>query len=284
MTDTRGYIAAIASAFVFGLGAPAATSAPAEAAPSGPESVITDAADTRPAPGAVPQRVGKATPMTDEARAAARQRRATRSEEKDAEADRHTPTPARDASEPDHFRGQIVKVEDAAIEVQTGDGQTVHLGLSNNLTIIKLTKGSFTTVDFGSYVGSVAVRMEAYSPIVRDSLSWLHKGFELRVIDEQLRGIALGHKTWDLAQESIIAHGWVDDLEGRVLSIKYGPTEMEETDVEVPRDVPVLKMSLGDRSLINPGSHVMAGAQKGADGNYAAVYLFVGKDGVVPPL
>jgi hypothetical protein len=195
-------------------------------------------------------------------------------------------TPARaDEAEPDHIRGQITKVEASSIDVKTGDGKTVSLGLSENLTIINLTKAKFTDVYFGVYVGSVAVRLDEYSPIIRDSLSWLHKGFELRIIDDKLRGIALGHRKWDLTPDSVIAHGWVDDLEERVLSIKYGPTEIEETDVQVPRDVPILKMSLGDRSLIKPGLPVFAGAQKnGADGKYEAVFIFVSQDGIVPPM
>lgn len=194
---------------------------------------------------------------------------------------------AQDA-EPDHIRGQLSKVEAASVVVKTADGKAVRLELSNNLTMISLSKASFADVDFGTYVGSVAVRLDVNSPIVRaiprDSLSWLHEGFELRIIDEQLRGIALGHTKWDLTPESIIAHGWVDDLEGRVLSIKYGPTEDEETDVDISREVPILRMSLADKSLLKPGAHVFAGAQKGADGKYVAVFIFVGKDGIVPPL
>jgi hypothetical protein len=89
---------------------------------------------------------------------------------------------------------------------------------------------------------------------------------------------------WDRTPNSIMTHGWVDDMEDRVLSIKYGPTDGEETDVEVGRDIPILKMARGDKSLLKPGVRVFAGAQKGADGNYVAVFIFVGKDGVVPPL
>jgi hypothetical protein len=202
----------------------------------------------------------------------------------DAAADRSTPAPQQDKAEPDHFRGVITKVDGSSIALKTRDGKTVRLGVLDNVTVISLAKGSFTAVDFGVYVGAVAVRLDEYSPIVRDSLSWLHRGFELRIIDEELRGIALGHKKWDLTPDSIIAHGWVDDIEGRVLSIKWGPTEQEETDVETPRDVPVLKMSLGDKSLIKADAHIFAGAQKGADGRYVAVFILVGKDGIVPPL
>jgi hypothetical protein len=207
-----------------------------------------------------------------------------RSQTKDAAADDHTPKPVQDAAEPDHIRGRVTLVEASLFAVKTGEGRTLRIGLHETTTVIGLSKGSFAEVDFGVYVGAVAVKLEEYSPIVRDSAVWLHKGFELRIIDDKLRGIALGHKKWDLTPDSIISHGWVDDLEIRVLSIKWGPTDYDETDVEVPRDVPVQKMSLGDKSLIQPGASVFVGAQKGSDGKYVALFVLVGKDGIVPAL
>lgn len=185
---------------------------------------------------------------------------------------------------PDHIRGQITAVEDSAIVIETSDGTPVRLETSDDLTIFGLTKASFIDVDFGTYVGAVSVRLDDYSPIVRDSLSWLHKGFELRIIDEELRGIAVGHDTWDLTSETVVTHGWVDDLEIRVLSIKFGPTEEEETDVDIPRDVPIHRMSLGEKSLIKPGAHVFAGARKGSDGDYVAAFVFIGEEGVKPAM
>lgn len=185
---------------------------------------------------------------------------------------------------PDHIRGQITAVEETAIVVETRDGTPVRVTTSEGLTIFGLSQASFTEVDFGTYVGSVSVRLDDYSPIVRDSLSWLHRGYELRIIDEELRGIAVGHDTWDLTPETVVTHGWVDDLEIRVLSIKFGPTEEEETDVDIPRDAPVLRMSLGDKSLIRPGAHVFAGTRTGPDGNRVASFVFVGEDGVKPPM
>ncbi len=189
-----------------------------------------------------------------------------------------------DPNEPDHIRGKITELDNGSMLVKTVGGETLRLAVSDNITVIKLSKGRWQTVDFGTYVGAVAVRLNKYSPIVRDSLSWLYDGFELRIVEESLRGIAVGHKKWDLTPESVIAHGWVDDMEGRVISIKYGPTEEEETDVEVGRDIPVLKMALGDNSMIKPDSHVFAGGQKDANGKYTAVFVFIGEDGVKPPL
>ena len=191
--------------------------------------------------------------------------------------------PAR-ADEPERLRGQVTRIEGTTLVLQVSEGRTVRLALPGGLTVFALSKASFADVDFGRYVGAVSEKLgdHIYSPIVRDSLSWLHKAFELRIIDESLRGIAVGHTKWDLTSGSVMTHGWVDDLEERVISIKYGPTEEEETDVEISRDVPITRMSRGDLSLIKPGVRIFAGAHKGPDGRYAAVFIFVGKDGVVP--
>ena len=188
------------------------------------------------------------------------------------------------AGEPDHIRGEITSVQGSTMVVKARNGRNVRVTLPENLTVISLSKGSFTEVDFGVYVGAVAYQLNEYSPIVRDSAVWLHKGMELRIIDEKLRGIAIGEKKWDLTAVSKIAHGWVDDLEDRVLSIKWGPSDYDETDVEVPRDVPIHRMALGDPSLLKPGIHVFVGAQRGADGKYTAAFVFCGKDGIVPAL
>lgn len=190
------------------------------------------------------------------------------------------------AQDVDRIRGQVMGVEAGAMTMKTLDGRTVRLRLTPNVTVFVLSKASYADIDFGTYVGSVSERMgdDKYSPILRDSLSWLHRGFELRIIDESLRGIAVGHTKWDLTPVSVMTHGWVDDQEDRVISIKYGPTEEEETDVEISRDTPVTKMTRGDLAAVKVGERVLAGAQKGPDGQYSAVFMFVGKDGVVPSM
>lgn len=186
--------------------------------------------------------------------------------------------------EGDHFRGQIVSIQDAAMVLKTGSGKLVTIGLPTNLTVLKLTRGSFAELEMGAYVGVVSYQLMDSGSIVRDSSVGLRRGLELRIIDEPLRGIALGQKKWDLTPASVIAHGWVDDIEDRVISIKWGPSDHDETDVEVPHDVPVNRMSLGDARLLKAGVHVLVGARKGPDGKYVASFVFCGKDGMVPPL
>jgi hypothetical protein len=199
-----------------------------------------------------------------------------------------SPPVASQGTEPDHHRGQITAVEADAITLKTRDGRTLRLAFAENGPVFTLSKASFTNVDFGLYVGSVAVRLEMTSPIVRatprETISWLYLGKELRIIDEKLRGIAVGFKKWDFPAGSSMTHGWVDDLENRVVSIKYGPTQDEESDVLVGPDVPVTRMSPGQRSDLKVGAHAFVGASKGADGKPSAVFVFVGKDGLVPSL
>jgi hypothetical protein len=189
-----------------------------------------------------------------------------------------------DDAEPDHFRGVITAVEGSALVLKLKGGQTARLQMTDEATVLALSKSRFTEVDLGTYVGATAYRLDEYSPIVRDSAVWLHRGYELRLIDEKLRGIALGEKKWDLTPVSIIAHGWVDDLEDRVLSIKWGPSDYDETDVEVPRDVPIHRMAFGERSLLKPGVPVFAGANKGAGGRYSLAFIFCGVADAAPAL
>jgi hypothetical protein len=191
-------------------------------------------------------------------------------------------------ADPDHVRGQISTVEAGAVTIKTPDGKTLRLALPDAVAVFTLSKASFSSVDFGVYVGSVAMRLDMTSPIVRatprETISWLYQGQELRIIDEKLRGIAVGFKQWDFPKGSSMTHGWVDDLENRVVSIKYGPTQDEESDVLVGKDVPVTRMSVGERGDIQAGAHAFVGATKGADGKLGAVFVFVGKDGLVPSL
>jgi hypothetical protein len=43
-------------------------------------------------------------------------------------------------------------------------------------------------------------------------------------------------------------------------------------------------MSLGAKDLLKPGARVFAGAQKSEGGKLNALFIFVGEEGVVPPM
>src|SRR5258706_10487699 len=88
--------------------------------------------------------------------------------------------PARaEEPEPDRIRGVISEVGNPSIVVKTRDGKDVRIEVPDNVSIFSLSKGRFTDVDLGTYVGAVAVKMDEYSPIVWVSGVFLLKGFEL---------------------------------------------------------------------------------------------------------
>lgn len=184
------------------------------------------------------------------------------------------------------LRGQVGRADKAVLELSTASGQAAQLALSEATTVFSLSKASFSDIDFGLYVGSVSEKLgdNIYSPIVRDSLSWLHRSYELRILDDSLRGLALGHQPWDRTRTSVMTHGWVDDMEDRVISIKYGPTDEEETDVELGRDIPFLRMARGSIGALQPGQRIFAGAQRAGGGKLVATFIVAGKEGIVPPL
>ncbi len=197
-------------------------------------------------------------------------------------------TPRADEVEPEHHRGQISSVDPSAVTIKTPDGRSLRLDLPERLAVFTLSKASFSNIDFGQYVGSVAVKLDITDPIVRatprETIGVLFQGHELRIIDEKLRGIAVGFKKWDVPKGGSMTHGWVDDMDGRTVTIKYGPQREEQSDVLVGKDMLITRMSLGARSDIKAGAHVFVGATKGPDGKLGASFVFIGADGLVPSL
>lgn len=193
-----------------------------------------------------------------------------------------------DDVEPEHLRGQISSADAGVLTIRTADGRSLRLDLPEQLAVFTLSKANFSNIDFGQYVGSVAVRMDITNPIVRatprETIGVLFQGHELRIIDENLRGIAVGAKLWDVPAGGSMTHGWVDDMDGRTVTIKYGPKREDQSDVLVGKDMPITRMSLGARSDIKAGAHAFVGATKGPDGKLGASFVFIGKDGVVPSL
>jgi hypothetical protein len=67
----------------------------------------------------------------------------------------------------------------------------------------------------------------------------------------------------------------------RKLVLKY---KDGEKTVVVPPGTPVVTVEASDRSQLEPGTHVVAVASRQADGTPLAQRVYVGKDGVVPPM
>ena len=76
-----------------------------------------------------------------------------------------------------------------------------------------------------------------------------------------------------------LEHDWVA-TEGSFVMEAPGETHT----LVVPDDVPVVDLEAGDKSLLQPGAHLVAFGPKSADGSIDAKRIIVGEKGAVPPM
>jgi len=172
---------------------------------------------------------------------------------------------------PQHVRGQITAADPSSISVRTRDGQTVKLAIANDTGVSLISKLDFASVPKGSFVGAAAI------PQSDGTL----KAQEVLVFPEAMRGIGEGHRPWDLTPDSTMTNAVIDDIKGRVYTLKYKDGQKLVT---VPPEAPIVTTGRGSKDLLKPGAHIFAVARKDADGGLTAARVAVGKDGLVPPM
>jgi hypothetical protein len=174
-------------------------------------------------------------------------------------------------SPPQHVRGQIVAADASSISVRTRDGHSVRLAIADDTGVSLISRLDIASVTKGSFVGTAAV------PQADGTL----KALEVLVFPEAMRGIGEGHRPWDLTPDSTMTNAVVEDIKGRVYTLKYKDGEKMVT---VPPEAPIVTTGRGSKDLLKPGAHIFAVARKGPDGGLIAARVAVGKDGLVPPM
>ena len=182
-----------------------------------------------------------------------------------------------------HVRGQITAADDSSITVKTRAGATVRLAFAPDPSVTSLMKADFSEVKVGTYIGSAAVPLRPATRTCSGSGCKEPKltALELRIFPESMKGAGEGQREWVLTPDSRMTNGMVDDVEGRVLSIKY---KGNDVDMHVPTNAPVVNIGSGDKGLLKPGALIFGVAQKGADGNLTALRISAGSDGLIPPM
>ena len=175
----------------------------------------------------------------------------------------------------EHIRGTVSAADAGAITVAKMGGGSVTVALPDNVRVSGLAKASLASVGKGTYLGTTAVPGDGGMLVAK----------ELHLFPEPMRGVAEGHRPWDLAPGSTMTNANVDlvveQVEGRVLTLSYkGGTQK----VLVPADAPVVSIVGAERDELKPGAKVFVVAGKGADGKLSAVRISVGKDGLMPPM
>lgn len=171
-------------------------------------------------------------------------------------------------------RGTIIAVDGDALKIHTTRGDDVAVGITKETQVRGVTLATISEVVPGSYIGSAA------TPQPDGTL----KALEIHVFPPDMRGAGEGHRAWDLGKNGTMTNGTIGDLvlsNGRTMTVKY---KSGEKKILIPEDVPIVKLEVGDRSLLVPGTKVVLFAKKDASGKLTALFISAGKNGVTPPM
>ena len=180
--------------------------------------------------------------------------------------------PAFAQAPPQRLRGSIVSLAGDKLVLHSGDGADVTITLAPDATFRSISKATLADVKPGSGIGIVsrgpADRQEAVA-------------IQIFQPGAPFRQVQLG---WDMMPESTMTNGVV---EGQAVQTSGGHLAVtvngKPVEMKVAPDVSVGAAAAADRSVATPGAKAVVFATKDAD-TYTGRVVFVGKDGMTPPL
>jgi hypothetical protein len=111
------------------------------------------------------------------------------------------------------------------------------------------------------------------------------KAMEVHIFPEAMRGTGEGYRPFDLAPKSSMTNGnisaRVDAATGPKLTVTY---KGGEQTILIDPKTPIVALAPGAKTELKPGANIIARGPKQADGSIDAVFVLIGKDGLVPPM
>jgi len=160
-----------------------------------------------------------------------------------------------------------------AVRTRGGEAQTVHLSPKTRFVLV--VPAALADVKPGSFIGVAALPGEGSEL----------KAMEVHIFPEAMRGTGEGFRPFDLAPKSSMTNGnisaRVDAASGPKLTVTYKGGE--QTIVVDPK-TPIVAFEPGAQTDLKPGAAIIARGPKQEDGSIDAVFVLVGKDGLVPPM
>lgn len=174
------------------------------------------------------------------------------------------------------LRGTIDQVSATSLQLTDRKGEKVSVKLNDQTKVLSVSKGSTADIKPDSFIGTAAV------PQADGSL----KALEVHVFAASLRGSGEGHSPWQSADGKVdtMTNGTVGKLvnaNGRTLTVNYNN---QQKTVIVPDGTPIVTLDPGDRSLLQPGTHIVLFSAADDKGERVATRISAGKDGTVPPM
>ena len=179
------------------------------------------------------------------------------------------PVSAQTAPQTVRVRGDIVSVMPQSLTVRERSGELIELALTDKTALAEVYPITLADIKPGSFIGTAAMPQADGS----------QRAIAVTVFPEEARGLAEGHRPFDLRPQSTMTNATVADVvgtgEGRRLQVRY---QGGEKTIEVPADAPIVSFRSGDRSLLQAGASVSVIAVL-VDGRPTATRVNAGKNG-----
>ncbi|HEX7272965.1 MAG TPA: DUF5666 domain-containing protein [Casimicrobiaceae bacterium] len=184
--------------------------------------------------------------------------------------------------------GDIVLVDGENVELRASSSQSVAIKLSERTRMSTRAPLERDALKEGDFVATTAKPQPDGTLLAS----------EVRVFAEQLRGTGEGHRPMDagntmtnatVAGISRTGGAQASDA-GTVADLQSGEHSLRmtlrykggEKVVVVPQHVQIVATDVGDRTMLVPGTHVIAYVARQPDGTLLAERLSIGKNGYVP--
>ncbi|HTV87665.1 MAG TPA: hypothetical protein VME41_01500 [Stellaceae bacterium] len=172
------------------------------------------------------------------------------------------------------LRGTVEKLAGDTLTIRTQAGTDANVALTPKTRIQTLVRKRLSDIKPGDFLASTGIK---------GTDGRIH-AIEVRIFP---RPTPDGGRQfpWDLGSNSVMTNAMVGTVnkspEGDVVHVKF---KGGESEYSIGPNVPILAPAPGDRRLLKPGKAVFVGAARSADGALTAVFMYVEKNGVKPPM
>lgn len=174
---------------------------------------------------------------------------------------------------PQIVRGTVTAATADALTIKGKDGKTITVTMVKGWTVAMMKPITVDAIQPGSFIGTAEMPQADGNG----------KSLEVHVFPPGVK-MGEGHYDWNLKKGSMMTNGTV----GKVVKGKNG----QELDVAysygtrhivVPKKVPIVQITGGDRTMIKPGAKVFLIAQSTANG-LVSNSVSTGEGGKAPPM
>jgi hypothetical protein len=163
----------------------------------------------------------------------------------------------------------------ASLSVRSRAGEAATVRLTPETSVTLVVGAALADVKPGLYIGVAAL----------PGAEGVQNALEVHIFPESMRGVGEGFRPFDIAPGSTMTNGAVaarvDSVDGAKLTVAY---KGGEQTIVIDKTAPIVAFAPGARGDLNVGAAIVARAVKAADGVYDAARIFVGKDGLTPPM